>query len=75
MMEAEHDDAGGNMKKIRKLSAEFTPPENACNTYRISYLKLQEFEEDLHQHIHLENNIPSPRTLELERQILQEAQS
>lgn len=73
MMESEHDDAGGIMKKIRELSRGFSPPEQACNTYRVSYFKLKEFEEDLHQHIHLENNILFPKTLELERQVFQEA--
>lgn len=73
MMEEEHDHAGNLMKQIRQLTGDFTPPPDACNTYRVAYLKLQEFEEDLHRHIHLENNILFPKTLELERRLLQES--
>lgn len=72
MMEEEHDHAGNLMKQIRKLTGDFTPPPDACNTYRVTYFKLQEFEDDLHRHIHLENNILFPKTLELERQLMQE---
>lgn len=73
MMEAEHDHAGSLMKQIRELTNDFTPPPEACNTYRVSYFKLQEFEDDLHRHIHLENNILFPRTLELERRLVQQS--
>ena len=48
------------MKRIRGLTAGFTPPEGACNTYRALYAKLEEFEDDLHRHVHLENNILFP---------------
>ncbi len=66
MMESEHDHAGNLVKQIRQLSNEFTPPENACNTYQVTYHKLREFEEDLHKHIHLENNILFPKAIALE---------
>lgn len=66
MMEEEHDEAGEIMRKISVLSDNFTPPQGACNTYRAFYAKLEEFEEDLHQHIHLENNILFPKALKLE---------
>lgn len=56
-MEQEHDGAGILMKKIRNLSNDFTPPEDACTTYRILYQNLDGFEQDLHKHVHLENNI------------------
>lgn len=69
MMEAEHESAGDALKSIRKLSAEYTPPEDACTTYRVSYRELQEFEEDLHTHVHLENNILFPKALILERRV------
>lgn len=71
MMEHEHDHAGNLMKEIRARSDDFTPPAEACNTYRASFFKLNEFEEDLHQHIHLENNILFPRAIQLEQQLLQ----
>ncbi len=67
MMEEEHDEAGLLMRKISELSNGFTPPQGACNTYRAFYSKLEEFEQDLHHHIHLENNILFPKALELER--------
>lgn len=69
MMEHEHDRAGGIMREIRRLSSDFTPPEHACNTYRVLYAKLEEFEEDLHRHVHLENNILFPRVVELEESL------
>lgn len=69
MMEAEHEEAGEIMKKISQLSNNYTPPEHACNTYRAFYAKLDEFEQDLHQHIHLENNILFPKALRLEQEL------
>jgi len=69
MMEVEHEEAGEIMRKIAELSDNFTPPQGACNTYRAFYAKLQEFEEDLHQHIHLENNILFPKSLKLEKEL------
>lgn len=53
----DHDGAGDVMKELRELSNNFTPPEDACATYRILYQNLAGFEEDLHKHVHLENNI------------------
>jgi len=70
MMENEHEIAGDLMKEIRKLSNDYTPPAHACNTYRVLYAKLDEFESDLHQHIHLENNILFPKALQLEQKNL-----
>ncbi len=66
MMELEHEAAGDIFKKISELSNSYTPPAEACNTFRALYSKLQEFEEDLHQHIHLENNILFPKAKMLE---------
>ena len=67
MMTAEHDTAGSSqLAEIRELSYHFTPPLGACPTYCGFYAGLQEFEQDLHQHIHLENNILFPRAIELE---------
>lgn len=53
----DHEGAGNVMAEIRELSNEFTPPQDACATYRILYQNLAGFEEDLHKHVHLENNI------------------
>ena len=66
MMEDEHENAGDILKEIKKLSNNYTPPEGACNTFRALYAKLEEFENDLHQHIHLENNILFPKAISLE---------
>ena len=69
MMEAEHEEAGELLRRIAKLSDNYTPPAGACNTYRAFYAKLDEFEQDLHQHIHLENNILFPKTLQMEKEL------
>ena len=68
MMEHEHDIAGEIFKKIEKLSNNFTPPAHACNTYKALYHHLKEFQDDLHIHIHLENNILFPKAIELEKE-------
>lgn len=57
MMEHEHTVAGDLMKSIRNLSHNYTVPEFACPTYRVTYQKLKEFDDDLMTHVHLENNI------------------
>jgi regulator of cell morphogenesis and NO signaling len=65
-MMAEHDVAGGLCAEIKRLSSDYQPPENACPSYRGLYAGLQDFERDLHQHVHLENNILFPRAIALE---------
>ena len=69
MMEAEHQSAGNAMHKIRELSDNFITPEDACNSYKALYSELKEFEEDLHKHIHLENNILFPKAIESEEDL------
>jgi regulator of cell morphogenesis and NO signaling len=66
MMTQEHDAAGALLADLRKLSNGFVPPEGACPTYHAFYDGLREFEQDLHQHIHLENNILFPRAIAME---------
>ncbi len=66
MMTQEHDAAGALLVELRKLSNGFLPPEGACPTYHAFYDGLREFEQDLHQHIHLENNILFPRAIQME---------
>lgn len=66
MMIAEHDSAGDALDRMRALSGGFTPPEGACPTYRGFYQALSDFEKDLHQHVHLENNILFPRAIDLD---------
>jgi len=65
MMEQEHDHAGSLTAEIRKLTSDYTPPVDACTTYRLSYASLQAFEINLHQHVHLENNILFPKAIKL----------
>jgi len=66
MMTQEHDAAGALLADIRRLSNNFATPPDACPTYHAFYDGLKDFEKDLHQHIHLENNILFPRAIELE---------
>lgn len=56
-LEAEHDDSGGILKKIRELTNDYTLPEGACRTFQLVYKRLEGLEEDTFTHIHLENNI------------------
>ncbi|NMB04800.1 MAG: iron-sulfur cluster repair di-iron protein, partial [Bacteroidales bacterium] len=65
-MEKDHDAEGERFRTISALTDEYTPPEDACTTYRVTFSMLEEFEDDLHRHIHLENNILFPRSVELE---------
>lgn len=69
MMEAEHEEAGEIMETIQNLSDNFTPPEDACASYRVLFESLEGFQIDLHKHVHLENNILFPKALELEKRI------
>lgn len=66
MMKHEHDVEGERFRKIAELTNDYQPPVGACNTYRVAFHKLREFENDLHLHIHLENNILFPRAIEME---------
>jgi regulator of cell morphogenesis and NO signaling len=66
MMEHEHDNAGIALRALREASQNFTPPEDACTSFRALYTALENFEKDLHQHIHLENNVLFPRSLAME---------
>jgi regulator of cell morphogenesis and NO signaling len=69
-MMKEHDAAGELVKQIRKASSEYTAPADACTSYKALYEVLREFEADLHQHVHLENNILFPRAVELETPVV-----
>lgn len=69
MMKHDHDGEGERFRKISALSDGYTPPADGCGTYRVTYALLKEFEEDLHLHIHLENNILFPKSIELEKKL------
>jgi regulator of cell morphogenesis and NO signaling len=66
MMMREHDAAGELVRQIHQASGNYTPPADACVTYQSLCQELRQFEADLHQHVHLENNILFPRALEVE---------
>ncbi|MBK5195099.1 MAG: iron-sulfur cluster repair di-iron protein [Proteiniphilum sp.] len=66
-MEQDHETEGERFRTISELTDNYNPPADACNTYRVTFSLLREFEEDLHRHIHLENNILFPKAIELER--------
>ena len=67
MMEHEHDSAGNALRAMREASSGYTAPPEACISYQTLYKALTEFEADLHQHIHLENNILFPRAIAMEK--------
>lgn len=69
LMEDEHDQVGRHMEKIRNLTSDYTLPSDACASYAYLYNKLEEFENDLFMHIHLENNILFPKSLKLEQEL------
>ncbi len=69
-MMADHEAEGQRFLEMEELSDHYTPPEDGCETYRLSYALLKEFQNDLHLHIHLENNILFPKAIELEKTLL-----
>lgn len=68
-MEADHTTTGNLLAEIKELSNNYTPPAFACTTYNVTYLNLKQFEEDLHAHVHLENNILFPVLPQLEKEV------
>lgn len=71
-MEMEHESVGEILQEIRRLSNDFSLPQGACGSYSALYRMLNEFESDLHIHIHLENNILFPKGLSLEKELIHE---
>lgn len=71
MMMHEHDNEGDRFREIAALTDNYTPPADACTTYRVTFAMLKEFEEDLHKHIHLENNILFPKAVVLEKDFVE----
>jgi regulator of cell morphogenesis and NO signaling len=64
-MSGEHEFAGGAMDEINRITKGYEVPEDGCNTYRVAFKLLEQFEDDLHTHVHLENNILYPKALQL----------
>lgn len=69
VMEQEHDHAGNLLNDIRIFSDDYMPPQDACTTYRLCFASLKAFELDLHQHVHLENNILFPKAIEIFKEL------
>lgn len=71
MMMYEHDNEGERFREIAALTDNYTPPADACTTYKVTFAMLKEFEADLHKHIHLENNILFPKAVILENDFVE----
>ena len=69
LMEDDHNVEGERFRTISELTDNYNPPDDACNTYKVTFSLLQEFEENLHRHIHLENNILFPKSIALNEAI------
>jgi regulator of cell morphogenesis and NO signaling len=69
MMLMEHDTAGEMLREMRKLSSDYVVPADACISFKTFYEALAAFEQDLHQHIHLENNLLFPKAIALEETV------
>jgi regulator of cell morphogenesis and NO signaling len=70
MMMKEHDSAGHLVQQIREASAYYNAPAGACTSFKALYQELKQFEADLHEHVHLENNILFPRAVEAETAVV-----
>lgn len=70
VMKQEHDIEGERFRKLDKITGHYTTPDDGCNTYDVTYKELNNFEKDLHRHIHLENNILFPKALDLENELM-----
>jgi len=71
MMQFEHDLAGELLRELRRITSNYTVPTGGCASYRTLYESLRRFEEDLHLHIHLENNILFPRAIDMESKAME----
>lgn len=69
MMQQEHEEAGDVFTEIFEITDGFTPPRDACTTYKVAFKELQEFERMLHEHIHLENYLLFPKAVVLETEL------
>lgn len=71
MMMNEHETEGDRFLRIAELTNSYTPPVDACNTYKVTFALLEAFERDLHKHVHLENNVLFPQAVELEKSMIE----
>jgi regulator of cell morphogenesis and NO signaling len=70
-MKNDHEDAGDILAQLREVTEGYNPPAGTCNSFKFLYHKLKSLEEDLHQHIHLENNVLFPKVTNLRNELLQ----
>lgn len=70
LLDDEHQTEGKRFEKISSLTASYTCPSDGCGTYQVTYQTLKDFENDLHRHIHLENNILFKKALILENELI-----
>jgi regulator of cell morphogenesis and NO signaling len=70
MMMIEHETVGDLLRELRAQTSNYTLPADGCISYQTLYQALESFEQDLHQHIHLENNILFPKVAEMEARYL-----
>jgi regulator of cell morphogenesis and NO signaling len=68
----EHETTGSNLHRLRTITNNYTPPDNACLAHKVTFSKLKELDNDLVQHIHLESNILFPKAIAMEQQLLAE---
>jgi regulator of cell morphogenesis and NO signaling len=70
IMAHEHETTGRIMHRMREITNNYTPPENACLSHKVTFLKLKEVDNDFSQHLHLENNILFPKAIAMEKELL-----
>jgi regulator of cell morphogenesis and NO signaling len=70
VMQGEHEAVGKQLHRIREITNNYALPENPCITHRVTFSKLQELDNNLVQHIHLENNILFPKAIAMEKELL-----
>jgi regulator of cell morphogenesis and NO signaling len=70
MMIDDHATAAAHVREIERLTSDYQVPQDGCDSYRLYYVKLQEFNKDLVIHLHLENNILFPKAVELEKELV-----
>jgi len=69
VMEDDHREAGEALERLRRVTADYAAPADACTTYRLCYAELAKYEADLHRHVHLENHVLFPKAVELEERL------
>ena len=72
VMLKEHETTGSTLHRLRRITNNYTPPEKACITHKITFAKLKELDKDLVQHIHLESNILFPKAIKMEQELLED---